>query len=319
MEIEHLREFLVFAKTLNYSTAAKELYIAQPTLSQHISKLSTEVGQPLVSQKGSAHLTQAGNVLSLYAQSITSDYEKMMEAFRAMGATPNATIRIVDVRISLEIGPTLRAIRFSQPEPPFCVEYVGDKALFEKGEFDILDEGLTDISFAIAPNNYLEYFSPELRDVYGFIPLAPLEGRVVLSARHPLAAKEKLTASDMATLNIIVVGTPFWQNSEKSLLAVLERNGITPKTMSGSARSKWEVPACDLNFASITFSDAVRLNPVGTSDEYAIMGFEDFDFTVQPYGIYRKDNENPALPRFLELWEKALTADGKQSPQIPTA
>lgn len=309
MEIEHLREFLVFAETLNYSTAAKKLFIAQPTLSQHIAKLSAEVGQPLVSQKGSAHLTRAGNVLSLYAQSITADYEKMMEAFQSMRETPDAVIRIVDVRISLDIGPSLRAIRHRSPDSTFRVEYDDDKALFGKSEFEILDENLVDISFTIAPADYRTWFPPETLDTYGFVPLLPIEGRAVLATHHPLAAKEHLTGADLTGLSAIVVNTPFWQNSEKSLLTVLERNGVALKTVSGSARSKWEVPACDLNFTSLTFADSVRLNPVGIGDEYAIMDFEDIDFSVRPYGIYRKDNANPALPRFLELWEQELAAN----------
>lgn len=306
MEIEHLKEFLVFAKTLNYSAAAKELYIAQPTLSQHIAKLGAEVGQPLVSQKGAAHLTPAGNVLSLYAQSITADYERMMDAFRAMGEAPETAIRIADVRISLEIGPTLRTVRFSHPAPPFRMEYVDDKVLFEMNEFAVLDSGVADISFTIAPGDYRTIFPPEVLDVYGFVPLKSTKGLVVLSGRHPLAAKQRLTAADVTGLNMIAVDTPFWQSSERSLLDTLGRHGVKPKVMSGSARSKWEVPACDLNFASLTFEDAVKLNPVTTSDEYAIMEFDDFDFTVQPYGIYRKDNENPALPPFLKLWEQAI-------------
>lgn len=308
MELEHLKEFIVFAKSLNYSAAAKELYIAQPTLSQHISKLSAEVGQPLVSQKGTAHLTPAGNVLLLYAQSITAEYEKMMATFDRMSEQPKEAIRILDIRISLEIAPAIRAVRRNHPNLPFRVEYEDDKSLFEKTEFQLLDENLVDVSFTICPGDCHESLPSEVFDTYGFVRLPSLQGLVVMAAHHPLAQKSALAAADMAGLNTVVVNTPFWQSSEKSLLEVLSRNGITPKAMRGSARSKWEVPGCDLNFVSFTFADSAKLNPSAFDNDYSLMEFENFDFSVQPYGIYRKDNPNPALPQFVELWQEALAA-----------
>ena len=308
MELEHLKEFIVFAKSLNYSAAAKELYIAQPTLSQHISKLSAEVGQPLVSQKGTAHLTPAGNVLLLYAQAITTEYEKMMATFGQMGEQPKEVVRVVDVRISLEIAPAIRDVRRNHPDLPFRVEYEDDKSLFEKTEFQLLDENLVDISFTICPGDCRESLPSEIFDTYGFMRLPPLQGLVLMAARHPLAQKSALAAADMAGLNTVIVNTPFWQSSEKSLLEVLSRNGIAPKAMRGSARSKWEVPGCDLNFVSFTFTESIRLNPTVLTDDYVVMEFEDFDFSVQPYGIYRKDNPNPALRPFIELWQEALAA-----------
>lgn len=309
MEIEHLKEFLVFSQTLNYSTAAKELYIAQPTLSQHISKLSAEVGQPLVSREGSAHLTPAGNVLSLYAQSIIADYEKMMATFQELGERPESVIRIADVRISVDIAPEIRIVQDEHPDLPFRVEYVGDKSLFEKTEFAVLDEGLADVSFTISPDDYRQCFPPEVLGAYGFVPLHPLEVQVVLASRSPLAQKDALAASDLAQLNAVVVRTPFWQSSENSILTALQRLGVSPKVMTGSARSKWEVPACDLNFASFTFEDSVRLNPVVIRDGLSIRSLAGCDVSVRLYGIYRKDNPNPALPRFLGLWKDALAAE----------
>ncbi len=308
MELEHLKEFIVFAKSLNYSAAAKELYIAQPTLSQHISKLSTEVGQPLVSQKGASHLTPAGNVLLVYAQAITAEYEKMMTTFGQMSEQPKEAIRVLDVRISFEIAPAICDVRRNHPDLPFCVEYEDEKSLFEKTAFQLLDEDLVDVSFTICPGDCRESLPSEIFDTYGFVRLPPLQGLVVMAAHHPLAQKSALTAADMAGLNVVVVNTPFWQTSEKSMLEVLNRNGITPKVMRGSVRSKWEVPSCDLNFVSLTFADSAKLNPSTFDNDHSLTEFEDFDFSVQPYGIYRKDNPNPALPQFVELWQEALAA-----------
>ena len=46
MEIRQLRYFLKVAETLNFSEAARKLFITQSTLSQQISHLEQEIGLP---------------------------------------------------------------------------------------------------------------------------------------------------------------------------------------------------------------------------------------------------------------------------------
>ena len=47
MNIERLEYFSTLAAYLNYSKAAKQLYISQPSLSKQISQLEKELGVPL--------------------------------------------------------------------------------------------------------------------------------------------------------------------------------------------------------------------------------------------------------------------------------
>lgn len=70
MRLEHLRYFTRLANVLSYTKAAKELYIAQPTLSAAIRQLEKELGFQLFKRSaGSSHveLTAAGKILHEYA------------------------------------------------------------------------------------------------------------------------------------------------------------------------------------------------------------------------------------------------------------
>ncbi len=70
MRLEHLRYFTRLANVLSYTKAAKELYIAQPTLSAAIRQLEKELGLQLFKRSaGSSHveLTAAGKILHEYA------------------------------------------------------------------------------------------------------------------------------------------------------------------------------------------------------------------------------------------------------------
>ena len=64
MELRQLKYFLRVADTLNFSTAAKELFITQSTLSQQILQLERDLDQPLFMRNShEVTLTEAGQTL----------------------------------------------------------------------------------------------------------------------------------------------------------------------------------------------------------------------------------------------------------------
>ncbi|MDE6159317.1 MAG: LysR family transcriptional regulator [Bacteroidaceae bacterium] len=68
MEIRQLRYFAKVAETLNFSDAAKALYITQSTLSQQIKQLEQELNAPLLLRNShSVSLTEVGEELLPYA------------------------------------------------------------------------------------------------------------------------------------------------------------------------------------------------------------------------------------------------------------
>lgn len=69
MEIRHLKYFVKTAETLNFSEAAKALFITQSTLSQQIRQLEQEVNAQLFERNNhNVRLTEAGEELLPYAR-----------------------------------------------------------------------------------------------------------------------------------------------------------------------------------------------------------------------------------------------------------
>ena len=64
MELRQLKYFLKLSETLNFSAAARELFITQSTLSQQIQQLEHEFSQPLFQRNShEVSLTEAGQML----------------------------------------------------------------------------------------------------------------------------------------------------------------------------------------------------------------------------------------------------------------
>jgi LysR family transcriptional repressor of citA len=79
MDMKLLRTFIVTAKTLNFHKAADQLYMAQPTVTQHIRQLESELRVQLferigkrvkLSPAGIRFLEHATRVLSVYEQGV---------------------------------------------------------------------------------------------------------------------------------------------------------------------------------------------------------------------------------------------------------
>ncbi|SDR78286.1 DNA-binding transcriptional regulator, LysR family [Paenibacillaceae bacterium GAS479] len=78
MELRQLQYVIHIAKELNFSRAAEKLHIAQPSLSQQLSKLEKEIGVLLVRRTtNSVELTHAGEVFVDKAQSILDSIEQL--------------------------------------------------------------------------------------------------------------------------------------------------------------------------------------------------------------------------------------------------
>lgn len=76
-----LRVFLVVAKHRNYTRAAQQLYLSQPSVSAQVHELERLVGLPLLERVGKRLvLTQAGNLLVEHAQKILADIEGTADA-----------------------------------------------------------------------------------------------------------------------------------------------------------------------------------------------------------------------------------------------
>ncbi|MEN6595281.1 MAG: LysR family transcriptional regulator [Clostridiaceae bacterium] len=95
MNTERLFEFLVLARTLSYSQAAKKLFINQSVLSRHIQSLESELGTMLFERSThSVVLTEAGRLLARDAVGLLAKYDAAVSRLRLPGLKEVGSIRI---------------------------------------------------------------------------------------------------------------------------------------------------------------------------------------------------------------------------------
>lgn len=81
MELRHLRYFLAVADSLNFTRAATELHLTQPTLSHQIKRLEQDVGTALFDRHGrKGRLTAPGAIFREHAQHALKEINSATEA-----------------------------------------------------------------------------------------------------------------------------------------------------------------------------------------------------------------------------------------------
>lgn len=122
MELRQLKYFVMSAEYLNFSEAAKHLFITQSTLSQQIKQLENELGF-LLFLRNSRHiiLTEAGEEFLPFAQKTIQDAEDGVQRLYDLQHVKTGTLR-VGVTYSLSSVLTEGLLRFMKEFPDIKLE-----------------------------------------------------------------------------------------------------------------------------------------------------------------------------------------------------
>src|SRR5438552_17684277 len=76
MELQQLRYFVAVAETRKFTTAARDLHVAQPSVSKQVRKLESELGAVLLERgRAGVTLTDAGAILLPWAKRVLADLD----------------------------------------------------------------------------------------------------------------------------------------------------------------------------------------------------------------------------------------------------
>ncbi|QAY62647.1 LysR family transcriptional regulator [Xylanimonas allomyrinae] len=134
LDLTRLRVLAAVARTGSVTAAARELGVAQPSVSHHLSRLESEAGLPLLERAGRGiHLTEAGRLLAVRAEEILGRVASVrleldalagLRAGRArLAAFPSALATIVPTAIAALVRdhPGL-SVGLVEAEPPEAVD-----------------------------------------------------------------------------------------------------------------------------------------------------------------------------------------------------
>lgn len=193
MELRQLKYFVKSAEYLNFSVAAKHLYITQSTLSQQIKQLEFELGFELF-LRNSRHisLTEAGEEFLPFARKTILDAEDGVQRLHDLQHVKTGTLR-VGVTYSMSTVLTEGLISFMKEFPGIKLE-VFYKTVDEL--MVLLREHKVDFILSYKPLAD----APDIESM----PLFENVLALVVSNEHPLASCKKIKLSELSGKPLIL-------------------------------------------------------------------------------------------------------------------
>ena len=193
MELRHLKYFVKIAETLNFSEAAKSLFITQSTLSQQIRQLEQEVNAQLFERNNhNVRLTEAGEELLPYARQTLKASQACLDRIQDLQQMLTGTLNI---GVTFSFSPILTEALFAfiklYPKVKLNIFYKPMAELMKMLEQDEVDFALT---FRPAELNK-EIESHFLIDNH----LA-----VIVREDHPLAKKESVSIAELEYYDLVL-------------------------------------------------------------------------------------------------------------------
>ena len=189
MELRQLRYFCEIIRVKNYSHAAKNLFVTQPTLSWNMTKLQDELGVKLMYQVGNIVMpTTAGMALYEKSFKVIEELDQFADSVKADQLTEKKEIKIGSNRvISPVFMPLIR--QFMEVYPNFLIMIEEDgsvktqkKVVNEELEIGIVSYPITETDLDIERNIFHTF---------------QYNAAVIMHEDHPLAKKSVLTMEDL--------------------------------------------------------------------------------------------------------------------------
>lgn len=224
MELRQLKYFIKTAETLNFSEAARSLYITQSTLSQQIRTLEDELGSPLfIRDSHSVSLTECGQRMLPLARQTVIDAETCKSQIRDLQEILTGTLNIGS---TFSFGPVLKeTIKSFITKYPGIRLNVTNRSMEEL--MDMLRRREVDLVLAFKPN----------------IPCDDIESRVLFEDHLSVIMRKDHLLSDCDSLTI--------EDIRKHRLAIPAK-GLQARNMIDKY----------FNFASSDFNVSLEVNGV---------------------------------------------------------
>ena len=291
MDLKQLRSFIAVAHTLNFSRAARQLYLSQSALSIQIQNLETHLGVPLFSRnRRSVHLTAA-------EEAVLADSEELLQRIAdiELRAARVGSGEVGHLRVGFVASATAQVIpaivlAFRKLYPGVALEL---KNLPTVQQIERLNSGSIDVGFVRMPAS---------ADGIAIESIHREPFAIVLPKAHPLATSKTLSVRQLAGEPFVAYGRKWAASFYDHWTAICRRAGFSPDVVQ-------EVAEMDTALVLVAAGMGVAILPEGIARR-SRSGLKVKPLVrekaVSEIGVAVQTNRStPLLQRFVEVSKRA--------------
>ncbi|MDR1617407.1 MAG: LysR family transcriptional regulator [Syntrophomonadaceae bacterium] len=294
MNLDYMREFVMLAGCLNYTTTAQKLHISQPALTRHIHSIEKDIGVPLlIRSTHNVELTPFGETVREGYTDILARYDNLTEQLKIMnnGYVNKLCFGVLYYGIGMNYAEAIiKAFRQKADTTLSIVPCQPNKIL----------QKLTDRSIDICLKIHSKFTSS---DDFVFVPICRERLYALVTPAHPLAAKKLISLEALSAERIIFMQMD--DEHETHVRTLLKYH--------------------DLDIKNILYTEYIDMLPITMEETNGIfIGTRQFtrlrknfvsvdidadDFYIDICLVYRSDNLNPAVSEMLSCLDSLNISD----------
>lgn len=291
MDIRQLRYFIAVAEHLNFTEAAKHLFVAQSAVSQQIADLEKKIGvQLFIRNKRSVKLTKAGSVLLQEAISLVNKSEEAIEKTRhaELGIIGGLNIGFLGYTERIFLPYLIRQFRRNYPKIDLNLNQFNHGMLIESlktGDLDIvftLAFGLDHIGGIKKKSIFTETIS------------------VVMHCEHPLANRSSINIADLSEERFITINRQESPQGFNKTLLMCANGGFSPNIVSEPKLLHTVLLLVDAGMGIAILPKSLNFQSSSSLRFIDIEGEKAEDELVV---AWKKTNANTSIPLFLKELE----------------
>jgi len=295
MDTRQLRSFIAVAQHLNFTEAAKHLYLAQSSLSRQIAELEKELGVSLFSRTNrSVQLTPAGSLLLKEAASLISQIDAIIEQTRKANSGFIGSLRIGCHGLERYFFPKLaKTFRQNYANINLYIDWLNIKALNNALLCRTVDIGFT---LELEVQHLSEIMSKK-------IYTDPLV--VMMPHDHPLAQCSQINLSSLMTEPFVILSRQECPGAFQNTVQLCVENGFSPNIISEPATIEALILLVESGVGISIISQ--HMEAYGNSN-MRFIPLTNTNAIINIVVCWNKKNNNPAIPLFVSELEKTLLA-----------
>lgn len=217
MTSDELKYFLAAVQYMNFSLAAEELCISQPSLSKHIQSLENEIGVSLFNrERRSVSLTPAGVEFLKHAKALEKTYNKMFQSMKDFSPRNKQKITLASIPVMRIYDLTEVIADFKKSNPEVSVDIIEEN---ERYVSRLLKNYKADIG-------YSDLISTKDTDFIVF-PLSKDELVLIVSKENRFADKTTIRLSEAAEEEFLFLSS--YTAASSFAIEQCSKAGFTPK------------------------------------------------------------------------------------------
>jgi DNA-binding transcriptional LysR family regulator len=298
MDLEILREYLIFAQYLNITKAAERLHVSSSTLSRHLSLLENEFKAQLVEHSRRPRMTPEGNIVLNEVSKIVTMYDAIQESIDDYRQQQRLNIKMAYILEDRAIIDRMvkATARIKERWPKVEIR----RAIIENlSYYEALELGDVDVAVVFQKGNIDE-------SLYSIIPVFEDSILAVVRKDGLLGSKTSLNVHELAQLTFYRPSARQYDDFHSLIKKMFLQHGITVATVYVDTSTYDELFHHDA-LDRVWYCSKSQLIEHGGSmpksvfETSNIVDIDDAASCFTRYAVYKKDTNNEIIPQLVKL------------------